>query len=153
MSVKDTISKLEKESKNIWMNRPRDIKLLKGRKGAKNRNLNIILYAETDVSALTEGMHILRATTLENNCDIKTIGNLGRIYLESYASRYARYFHMETLSELVSEAAKAFEEVNNIGELRSLIEATETFVGKMWSWIDREIPYELLKNAYISKYN
>jgi hypothetical protein len=141
MSYATTVERLVNERKSILLEKPADMKLLKARLGARGQNLSVLIYAAADTGALVECLSSIRATALEESSDLPTLISLTRKAASFWGSRFKRYYHLETLHNLVNEAIAVLDEVKTKEEFITLVQALASYVGKMNYWVDLEIPW------------
>ena len=142
---------ISEKYKEIWLNKPNYLELLKKRMGARNQNLTTLMYAESDTRALVKSLFHLRELCLSEEIDLDTLKKVTTIFLVNDQSRALRYYRMEELAHYLSEVIEDLNHVDSIRAYKSLIEGVLLYMGRLNFWIDEEIPWFSLTSVFLKR--
>jgi hypothetical protein len=142
---------ISEKYKEIWLNKPNYLELLKKRMGARNQNLTTLIYAESDTRALVKSLFLLRELCLSEEIDLDTLKKVTTIFLVNDQSRALRYYRMEELAHYLREVIEGLNHVDSIRAYKSLIEEVLFYIGRLNFWIDKEIPWSFLSSVFMER--
>ncbi len=142
--MNELIREIKARINDGWVDQPEDIDLLLERKGAKNQNLTIDVYAQGDTNAMAYFLFILYSYAKEEKGDLETLKNLASELLSFQGNRFKEYYKMPDSLALSMRAAVAFKDVKTYADYCELSRAVQCYFGQMSYWVDLVIPWNEL---------
>jgi len=147
----ETIIEIKNEREKIWVDKPEDIKFLRQKKGTKNQNFTIVMYANSDTQAMVKYLFNLLEVSKQNKLDINTIKQITIQFLTFDCRKMKIYYDLINTSLLIDKTIEALKIIKNLEEYKMLIKEFLLFLGKINYWIDLEIPWRDLADSFETK--
>lgn len=146
--MNELIREINSRLKDAQINPPADIQRMLERKGAKNQNFTINVYAQGDTNAMAYFMFILYTYAKEEKGDLETLKNLASDFLSFQGNRFKEYYKMWDSLKVSMDSALAFKDIRTNEEFCQLARAVQSYFGQLAYWIDLVIPWEELGQAH-----
>jgi hypothetical protein len=144
----DVLRFVARERERIWWTIPSDILRLRGRKGARQQNFTVTMYADGDTRAVGRYLYHLRESSLSDDIDLHTLMQVTLIFLRFDQRRLLRYFELHDAAAVFSRVLHVLPTVHTTSEYRQLIEELLLYVNRLNYWIDLQIPWHKLVTTF-----
>ena len=140
------VEEVRRKRETIWVNEPQEVQAsFLTAKGSGDSTFFPCLYGDFEARACHHALYTLRQTLRAGGVDFPTIKLLTKNSLQNYLPylRWPGLYDSEKFIESVAEALSATETEH---EFIELLEELALYVGRMNYWIDQNMPwYELIQ--------